>query len=208
MRWLFLALAGAVAVGILALVNRDASPDPKVGPFATVKSTGGGFQRARSPGGPPTFTVAGLGPGASVSGNATIANTGALRGYFYLTQSRLTDTVGPRGGALSGVLRLTVTDVTSPGAPRQVYSGPFAAMGAEPVGFIAPTAARRFRFEASLPRDADPPGLEGSATSVRYVWSALGDAPRARPAAAGAASRPAPGSARDRAQRAAGRGPL
>ena len=122
--------------------------------------------------------MAGLAPGASVSGNVTIANTGVLRGYFYLTQSRLTDAVGPSGGALSGALRLTVTDVTSPGAPRRIYSGPFAAMGAEPVGFIGPTAARRFRFDASLPRDADPAGFEGSSTSVRYVWSALGDAPR------------------------------
>lgn len=178
MRWLYLALAGAVAVGVLALVNRDGESDPEVGPFATVKSADGSFRRARSPGGPPTFTAAGLGPGRSASGTVTIANTGARRGFFYLTQSRLTDAVGPRGGALSGGLRLTVTDVTSPGAPRRVYSGPLPAMGAEPVGFISPTAARRYRFDAALARGSDPVPLEGSATSVRYVWSALGDSPR------------------------------
>ncbi len=185
MRWLYVTVAGAAAVAALVLVNKGEAPKRTANPRAIVKSASGSFTQSNSRAGMPIFTASNVGPGNSASGEVTIANTGTLKGYFYLSQSQLTDTVGPGGGALSNRLRLTVRDVTSPGAPTTVYSGPFAAMNTQPLGFISPDAARRYSFTALFLDGGTPPtagagdnAYKGSSTSVRYVWSALGDSPR------------------------------
>jgi hypothetical protein len=178
-------VAGVLAVAAVAAANRGEAPARRAAPQALVASTSGSFTQANSRAGMPIFTASNIGPGNTASGTVTITNTGTLKGYFYLTQSQLTDAVGPNGGALSGRLRLTVRDVTLPGGPRTVYSGLLAAMNAQPLGFIAPDEARRYSFEALFLDGGTPPtagagdnAYARSATSVRYVWSALGDSPR------------------------------
>jgi hypothetical protein len=184
-RGLYFTLAGLAAVAALVLVNGHEAPKRTASPQAIVRSTSGSFTQSNSRAGMPIFKASNVGPGDSVSGEVTITNTGTVKGYFYLSQAQLTDAVGPGGGALSGRLRLTVLDVTNPGAPKTVYSGPFATMDAQPLGFIAPKDARRYSFSALFLDGGTPPAatagdnaLKGSSTSVRYVWSALGDAPR------------------------------
>lgn len=185
LRWLYLAMAGLLAVAAVAVSNRDEAPKRTASPQAVIESATGSFTQSNSRAGMPIFTASNVGPGDSASGEVTITNTGTIKGYFYLSQAQLTDTVGPGGGALSSRLRLTVRDVTSPGSPTTVYSGPFAAMDAQPLGFIDPGASRVYDFSALFLDGGTPPAagagdnaFKGSSTSVRYVWSALGDSPR------------------------------
>ncbi len=69
-------------------------------------------------------------------------------------------------------------------SPRRSTTGPFAAMGVRPLGFIAAGGKRDYHFTAMIPDTGGPPtsvsgdnAIKGSSTSARFVWSAVqGDA--------------------------------
>jgi hypothetical protein len=174
------AAVAAVAAGLLiADEGADPAADRPVPPAARVTSTEGSFTRAANPDGMPVFSARDLSPGDSANGSVRVANRGSRRGYFYLTQSELTDLPGEGGGALSPILRMTVLDVTDPAKPATVYDGDFGAMDARPLGFFAPGETRSYSFTARLPeRRVQPELYVESAVRARYVWSPLGDAPR------------------------------
>ena len=183
-------LAGAIAIVILALVlPRADEPDEPSGAAkrarAAVISSSGSIEHANSRDGMPIFTASNVGPGALVEGDVTIANTGSATGFFSLSQANLTDAPGPNGGALSQALELEIEDVTGTSQPKAIYRGPFAALGARPLGFIGAGGRRDYRFTAMLPDTGGPASsvsgdnaLKGSSTSARFVWTAVqGGAP-------------------------------
>jgi hypothetical protein len=177
------AAAAAVAAVVAGLLIADDEGEPGASrpqpPVARVTSADGGFRRAANPEGMPLFTARNLTPGDSADGSVRVANRGSRRGYFYLTQTELTDLPGDGGGALSPVLRLTVRDVTVARRPRTVYEGAFGGMDARALGFFAPGQTRSYSFTARLPeRGVQPELYVESAVRARFVWSPLGDAPR------------------------------
>ena len=75
--------------------------------------------------------------------------------------------------------------MTSPGAPTTVYSGPIRGDGRPAAGIHRAGRFARYGFSALFLDGGTPPAagagdnaFKGSSTSVRYVWSALGDSPR------------------------------
>ncbi|HEX5714203.1 MAG TPA: hypothetical protein VFX85_12900 [Solirubrobacterales bacterium] len=165
---LFLLLAGSATAAVL-------SRGGEAGAEAAVVSAAGDFALSNSREGMPIFTAGGIGPGDSARGTVEIADTGSETAALTLAQHDLADTPGTGGGVLSAQLTLRVTDVTDPGAPVTVYSGPLASMPPQDAGVVAAGGSRSFEFVATLP-DAGPAGdqnaLQGASTSVGYSWTA------------------------------------
>jgi hypothetical protein len=174
-----LLVLAAVALALAtALTSRPESP-PNA---ARVELVGGTLAMSNAGEGGAIVTAAGMAPGDSRAGDVTISNTGDLAGAYSLSQSNLTDTPGPAGGALSSGLDVLVQDVTNLAAPATVYSGKLAAMGPRALGTWAAGAARTYRFTVSLPDGGPPPSpitgdnaYQGSAVSVKYDWTATAD---------------------------------
>lgn len=187
-------LAGVIAIVVLALaLPRGDEPEEPGGaakrPRASAVSSSGSIKRPDSRDGMPVFTAANVGPGTLVEGDVKIANTGSGSGYFSLSQADLTDVPGPNGGVLSQRLRLEIVDRTKPTKPVTVYRGPFARLGVRPIGFISEGDERDYRFTATIPGSSGPAtpvsgedALKGSATSARFVWSAVQGAAPGTPA--------------------------
>jgi hypothetical protein len=164
----FLLLAGGATA---AMLTRAGGP----GAEAAVVSAKGGFAITDSRAGMPIFTASGVGPGDGVGGTVEIAATGSEAAALTLTRHDLADTPGVGGGVLSGQLTLRVTDVTDPGSPVAVYSGPLATMPPQDAGVVAAGSARTFEFRASLPEAGpavDQNALQGASASVGYSWTA------------------------------------
>lgn len=143
-------------------------------------SLDGSFDHVNSRDGQPVFTVGGLGPGGSASGEVTLLNSGTLAARFTLSAANVSDVPGPNGGVLSQRLRVAVTDVTAPAAPLTLYDGGLATMTPRDAGVFAPGQSRTFRFVASLPDGGDPAGpaegdnaFQAAQASVSYVWDAV-----------------------------------
>jgi len=178
------AIAAAIAAVVVGLLIADEGGDEAASkratpPTARVETTEGSFAKPPTPQGMPIFTARNLLPGDSAAGAVRIVNRGSRRGYFYLSQSDLSDLPGDGGGALSPILRTTILDVTTPGRPKTVYDGAFGGMDTRPLGFFAPGESRAYSFTAQLPEERIQPELYAdSAVRARYVWSPLGDSPR------------------------------
>jgi len=165
---LFLLLAGSATAAVL---GRSGGP----GAEAAVIRAEGSFAFTNSREGTPIFTASGIGPGDSASGTVEITDSGSEAAALTLTQHNLVDTPGGGGGVLSAQLTLRVTDVTAPGAPVSVYSGPLASMPPQSAGTLAAGASRTFEFVASLPEAGpatDQNSVQGASTSVGYSWTA------------------------------------
>jgi hypothetical protein len=199
-----------IITGLVAALLAAAAREGERPASPAVELASGTLSQSNSRNGAAILTAAGLKPGASRSGEVTIANTGELGGAFALSKSGLSDAPGSGTGTLSGVLDLLVQDVT--GTPTTIYSGKLAAMGSLSLGDWAPGAARTYRFTVSFPDGGAPPSetsgdnaYKGSALAVQYDWAAAGEEPSdsgangsgGGSAASGASDPGGPGSTRD-----------
>jgi hypothetical protein len=135
----------------------------------------GSFEVTNSEDGQPIFAATNLAPGGAADGTVTLEDTGSAPAALLLRRGELVDTPGLGGGILSERLELTVIDVTAPGAPRTVYSGPLAAMPDRPAGELRPGESRTFEFTATLPDAGEPSfqnAVQGASTTVAYAWIA------------------------------------
>jgi len=125
--------------------------------------------------GQPIFAATNIAPGGSADGTVTIEDTGSAAAALVLHRGDIVDSPGLGGGLLSDRLRLTVADITVPGASRTVYSGPLATMADQPAGELEPGEARTFEFTATLPDTGEPSfvnAVQGASTTVAYAWIA------------------------------------
>ena len=158
-----IAIALAVALGsALPLQGGDESARAEVG-SAT------GPLVATSDGGA-LLVAQGLRPGDTRAGEVTVINAGDTAGAFTLAQADRLDSP-TAAGPLSGVLDLTVTDLTT---GRALYVGKLGAMPGVALGDFAQGDAHRYRFAVSFPVGA--PAFDNqfqvASTTVGYVWSA------------------------------------
>lgn len=175
---LMLLLAGGGAAALAARERHAQTP-----PRAAATAAAGSLSHANSRNGHAIFTASNFGPGHLATGSVTITNTGALPGFFLLTQYGVTDTPGPGGGALSSRMNLLIKEKKT-GAV--VYAGKLSGLGTRAAGIIFPGAARTYAFTASLPNGGPADNaLRGSQLGVGYRWLAEPITLRARP-------RPAP----------------
>jgi hypothetical protein len=174
---LVLLLAGGGTVALAAADRREQSA-----PRAAATAAAGSLSHANSRNGHAIFTASNIGPGHGTMGSVTITNTGALPGFFLLTQYGITDTPGPGGGALSSRMNLVIREKKT-GAV--VYAGKLSGLGTRAAGIILPGAARTYSFAASLPNGGPADNaLQGSQLGVGYRWLAepITLRPRPRPA--------------------------
>jgi hypothetical protein len=115
-----------------------------------------------------------LAPGDTTTGEVTIRNAGDAAGAFSLSPSGATDSGAPPEGPLSGVLRLSVSDVTD-GTPAPVYDGTLAAFARVGLGTFPAGAAHRYRFALTYPSGTpvDDNGYQGASASVAFDWDAV-----------------------------------
>jgi spore coat-associated protein N len=175
-------LLGALLVALLAfgaVVGSGASFTSKsANPSNTFSA--GNLAQSNSKEGAAVLTSAGLVPGSSTNGTVTITNSGNAAGTFTLSKTSLIDTPGANGGQLSGVLDLSIKDVTKAGSPVTVYSGKVGAMGAQSLGKFAAGEARTYEFTVTFPDGGTPASAttgdnayKGSTLSVGYQWDAV-----------------------------------
>ena len=141
-------------------------------PAATVTALEGdaSFEQTNSRDGMPVLTAAEIGPGDSVAGSVTIANSGTLGGAFSLSARDVVDAPGDGGGVLSERLRLAVRDLA---AASPAYDGPLTAADGVPLGYFAPGDVHTYAVSATLPHGPADNAYAGAATSVRLVWDAV-----------------------------------
>lgn len=159
-----------VAVAVVVIGYRP----PERGPSVEIQNASGEVQLQNSKNGSAIFQTAGLAPGRNVTGTVQLSNSGSGPGALSLSQADLTDNPGAGLGLLSSVLQLSITDVTNPGSPVNVFAGTPAALGNRSLGSMAPGQSRTYSFTASLPVGGTN-ALSGSAMSMRYVWTLTGN---------------------------------
>jgi len=166
-----LVLLALAALAAVALAQVEGAPAARL----TATAAAGSFEVTNSDAGQPIFAATNIAPGGSADGTVTIEDTGSAAAALVLRRGETVDSPGLGGGLLSDRLRLTVVDVTVPGAPHTVYSGPLATMADQPAGELEAGEARTFEFTATLP-DAGEPSFEnavqGASTTVAYAWIA------------------------------------
>ena len=111
-----------------------------------------------------------LEPGDTRAGEVTVTNVGDSSGAFALSAGDLVDA----GAPLSGVLALTVDDLT---AAQAVYAGPLSGLGSVALGTLAQGEAHRYRFTVSYPDgrpETEDNAYQGASTTVTFVWNASG----------------------------------
>jgi hypothetical protein len=166
-----LVMIALVAGAAVALAQIESSPPAHA---ATIAASGA-FEISDSKEGEPIFAATGIAPGDSTSGTVTIEDPGSEPVKLSLRRGELVDEPGLGSGLLSSRLHLTVVDVTDPGAPRTVYSGPLDSMPDQAAGRLEPGATRTFEFTATLPDSGDPAvdnEIQGASTTVAYSWVA------------------------------------
>jgi spore coat-associated protein N len=173
-----------IAVAVVVIGYRP----PERGPSVEIQNASGEVQLQNSKNGSAIFQTAGLAPGRNVTGTVQLSNSGSGPGALSLSQADLVDNPGAGLGLLSSVLQLSISDVTNPGAPVNVFSGTPVALGSRSLGSMAPGQSRTYSFTASLPVGGTN-ALSGSAMSMRYVWTLTGDGTsNGRPGGAGGAA--------------------
>lgn len=165
----------ALVVGIAGWQTTKA-PD---GPQATIKAVDGTLSLANNLQGAAILSAQDLAPGDTAGGVVVLSNTGTLPGELDLSQTGLTDTLGPAGGQLSQALQLTVRDVISNAI---VYQGAMSALGGTDLGTMAPGETRTYSFSVVLPDTGIPVSattgdnaVAAAGVDVRYLWTLTGD---------------------------------
>ena len=166
-----LVLGALAALAAVALAQVESAPAARL----TATAAAGSFEVTNSDDGQPIFAATNIAPGGSADGTVTIEDTGSAPATLVLRRGDIVDSPGLGGGLLSDRLRLSVVDVTRPGAPRSVYSGPLATMPDQPAGRLEPGEARTFKFTATFPEAGEPSfqnAVQGASTTVAYAWIA------------------------------------
>lgn len=183
---LALALIGLVVVlGSTGGPNvATAASDPQ---GLEVTFSGGAFEGTPEGDSSPAMKIRGLQAGSATSGTVTVRNPGPGSRWFWLSQAGIAERLGEPGGRLSDSLQLTVLDVTRVDSPASVYRGPATSLGARPLGFLAPGAARTYSFTADLPAARLPGGAgardpyRGASADITYAWHAIAGVPAPAP---------------------------
>jgi hypothetical protein len=165
---IFFALA---AMATVALAQVTEQPQARAAAIAA----SGAFEISNSHDGQSIFAASGIAPGGATTGTVAIEDTGSAPVALTLRRGELVDEPGLGGGLLSSRLRLTVVDVTSPTAPRTVYSGPLDPMPERPAGTLGDGETRTYEFTATLPEGGEPSfqnAVQGASTTVAYSWVA------------------------------------
>jgi spore coat-associated protein N len=169
-----------IAVIVAVLTYGDTPAEPKQG--AQLAMTSGGISLENSKNGSAVFNVGNLAPGDSGGGQVSLSNSGTLPGDLKLSQADVVDSPGPFGGQLSGVVQLTLSDLTNGNAV--IYSGALSGLGQKALGSIAPGESRTYNFAITLPDGGAPPSpnggdnaFRGSTMTARYQWDLTGDTP-------------------------------
>ena len=113
--------------------------------------------------------AAGLRPGKSQAGTATLTIAGTAAGRYTLSRTSLTDL--PSGTQLSATLTLLVEDIT--GTATTLYSGTVAAFSSISLGSLSPGAQKVYRFTVSFPLAGANPVLQGASTSLALRFLAV-----------------------------------
>jgi hypothetical protein len=166
-----LVLVALATLAAVALAQVGSAPAARL----TTTAATGSFEVTNSDDGQPIFAATGIAPGGSAVGTVTIEDTGSAAATLVLRPEDIVDSPGPGGGLLSDRLELRVVDVTAPGAPRNIYSGPLATMPDQPAGRLEPGEARTFEFTATFPDGGEPSfqnAVQGASTTVAYAWIA------------------------------------
>jgi hypothetical protein len=165
----------ALVVGIAGWQTTKAAD----GPQAAIEAVDGTLSLANDREGSAILTAQNLAPGETAGGAVVLTNTGTLPGALELSQTNLTDTLGPAGGQLSQGLRLTIRDVVSNAV---VYQGTMSALGSRDLGTMAPDETRTYSFSVLLPDTGMPVSaitgdnaFAGGRVDVRYLWTLSGD---------------------------------
>jgi hypothetical protein len=163
---------------IVGIVGWQTTTPPE-GAQATIKAVDGTLSLGNNLQGAAVLRAQNLAPGETAGGAVVLTNTGSLPGELELSQSELTDALGPVGGQLSQAVQLTVRDVVSNAV---VYQGEMSSLGTTDLGAMAPGETRTYSFSVLLPDTGIPVSattgdnaLAGAGVSVRYRWMLSGD---------------------------------
>ena len=132
--------------------------------------TAGTLSHVNSKSGQVVLSASGLRPGQSSSGSLTITGAGDLSARYSIDVASLVDM--PASPALSGVLRLTIDDMTS-GAAVQEWSGLVSSLGTVTLDTIAPGAVRTYRFTLDFPTATAVSGLQDAAMTLRLRFTGV-----------------------------------
>jgi hypothetical protein len=164
--------AAFAAIALTATARGHAEPE-----MALVRASGG-LSLANSREGSAILLAGGLAPGRSATGTVTVQNSGDAAGDLFLSTSTLSESAGPRGGALSARFAVAIDDVTRADSPVTVRAGGLALSAPVSLGTLGPQEARAYRFTASLPDGGAPAGADsddnryqGASVSVTYDWT-------------------------------------
>ena len=175
-------LLGALLVALLAVgavVGSGASFTSKsANPSNTFSA--GNLAQSNSKEGAAVLTATKMLPGETTSGTVAITNTGDVAGTFTLSKTSLTDTAGPNGGKLSGLLDLKVEEVTQQRRRRKpctrarstrwVRNRSAASLPTRPAPTSSPSRSPTVGTPSS-PTTGDN-AYKGSSMSVGYQWDA------------------------------------
>jgi hypothetical protein len=158
-----------VAVAGLLYAYRPPAPAPSV----QIQNASGQIELVNSKNGAAIFNAAGLAPGHAVTGTVQLTNSGSAVGVLNLAQTDMVDNPGAGLGTLSNAVQISIRDVTNPAVPVNVFTGAPSAVGTLPAGWLWPGQSRTYSFTATMPAGGNN-AVEGSAMSMRYVWTLTG----------------------------------
>lgn len=142
-------------------------------PRLVASTNGNSLVMSNSKDGFAILAASGLKPGQTVTGTVTITNEGAVDGDFTLDKANLSDTSAPVSQRLSGLLDLSIDDVTS-SSVQNLYSGKLGAMPSIAIGTIPKRTSRTYRFTVRFPSGAVATnGFQGRSARVDYQWSVV-----------------------------------
>lgn len=161
-RWLLLASLALLTLALGTAMFSGASFSSKSANSASL-ATGTIQLDSSAPGQAIVSSTTGMKPGQSREGTVTITNKGDVAGTVTLSSSGLT------GTALAAAIDLKVDDVT--GTTAQKWTGKLSAFTSLGLGSFAAGAARKYRFTLSWPSSASEASLQGTSTSLTFLWT-------------------------------------
>ncbi len=111
-------------------------------------------------------------PGDTVTGTATVQNSGDAPGRFTFGVEQPAGARPIAGNALAKAMHVTVTDVTDPGAPQRVYRGRLCDLTGLDLGVFAAGVTRTYRLELSMPAGVSHAGASAP-LDVSFGWTVI-----------------------------------
>jgi hypothetical protein len=150
--------AGALIVGSGATFSSTTSSASNV-------VTAGAFTQTNTADGSAIFTMSTAKPGDTVTGTATVTNTGDFAGDFTLVEEDALNgfPVGDLDLVVSETIGVTTTDI---------HTGTISDLGSISLGRIEPGASRTYDFTVTLDATAGD-DAQGDSASAVYTWNAV-----------------------------------